>query len=550
MRLADCVRCGRGVGRKNTELCCRCRAADCEAAARAQCSTCRRVRRLVDDTGRCVTCSRVCVDCGQVVRSKSSDRCRPCVRRSEIAEAKQPCPRCGRDGLIREATGWCGNCSKPRPELAPPRPCVQCDRLVRRLSLGLCGRCWQRNPDRVRNQTDRLAETLTDPPWWLGEFADFATERHCVGRASRMISDLGHLLNDDVSNHPQALLERSRTPGRSAGTLARTLEAFFVERDLAFGLDQSARLAAGRRERRVDATPEPFRAVVASFCEHLVRSRERARRAGTKPRADSTIDIALATARDLAHFLIDERGKDDWAVVQAADIEAFLNAKPNNRRRLFHSVRGFFRWARRNKIVLADPTRTLSISPASGFSGNTLSIDEQRRLFRRWTTDPTVHPHEAAVGLLALLHAFTNGELRRLQLSDLDRSTSSLAVGGRPHRVPLDPATLAAVDACVEHRAGRDTQNPHLFVTKITRTRDTSASSPYVTHVLDPVGVAIKQLRCTRLADLVISLDPKIVGDALGMSNEGLLRYLADHVDPSRLTRPSEAMDRHGAART
>lgn len=535
MRVGDCVRCGAGVGRLNTQLCHRCRAADREAALRAPCPTCGEVLRLAADTGRCARCSRTCIDCGHVLRFKTSIRCRDCRRRHDIALAKQPCPRCGRPGLIRAETGWCGNCSRPAAEPKPPRPCGECGRLVRRLSNGLCGRCWQRHPDRPLNQADRLADTLEDPPWWLGDFADFAADRHCVGRACLMITGVGRLLADEHSSHPQAMLERARTPGRSAGALARTLEDFFIDHDLAFGLDQDARLAAGRRQRRVDAAPEPLRPVVALFCEHLVRSRERARRAGTHPRSDSTIETALANTRDLARFLIDERAKTEWATVQPVDVEAFLNDQPNNRRRRLSNTRQFFRWARSNKIVLVDPTSDLAVIPRAGFSGSTLTIGDQRRLFRRWTSDDNIHPHEAAVGLLAMLHAFTNAELRGLRAVDVDAQRHAIRVEGRPHPVPLDPASLAAITACLDHRSGLGTRNPHLLVTKVTKPRETPASSAYMTHLLDPVGVSIKKLRSTRLVDLVISLDPKIVSEALGMNADGLLDYLADHVDDSRL---------------
>ncbi|MGW2254752.1 hypothetical protein ACWCXH_31875 [Kitasatospora sp. NPDC001660] len=42
-------------------------------------------------------------------------------------------------------------------------------------------------------------------------------------------------------------------------------------------------------------------------------------------------------------------------------------------------------------------------------------------------------------------------------------------------------------------------------------------------------------LRCTRLADLVNTLDPKLVAAALGMDPEGVMIYLADQVDVGRL---------------
>lgn len=407
MRIGDCVRCGGGIGRRGTELCHRCRAADREASRRSPCVRCGRVLRLRVDTARCGTCSRTCVDCDGIVRRKADTRCRHCRRRHDAAAAKQTCGRCGRLGLIREHTGWCGTCSRPRPEPRSPRPCTECARLTRRLSNGLCSRCWQRHPDRAINQAENLASVLDDPPWWVVPFAAYASERMSIGRVSVLVTGLKRLLSDGESPHPQAVLQRARTPGRSAGSLARTLEDFFIEHQLAFGLDQPARLAAGRRQRRVDATPEPLRGGVGLFCEHLIGSRQRALRAGTAPRADSTIEGNLANVRDFARFLVDERSKPDWSTVQPADIDAFLNTQPTNRRRRLSSLRQFFAWARKNRIVLVDPTKDLALTPQRGFTGDTLTISQQRRLFRRWTTDATVHPHEALVGLLALLHALS-----------------------------------------------------------------------------------------------------------------------------------------------
>jgi site-specific recombinase XerD len=533
VRLGDCVRCGAGIGHKNTTLCCRCRAADREAGRRANCPTCGEFLRLSADTGRCVRCSRTCVDCGGVLRFKTGVRCRGCLRRHEANSRKRPCPRCAKPGFIRVETGWCGSCSRPGPAPLPLRACSVCGALARKRE-GMCGRCWQRHADRARNQADNLAAGLADPPWWLGDFAEFAAERHCMARTCVMVTGLGRLLRDGGAVSPQALLERSRRPGRSAGALARTLEDFLVGQRLAFGLDQTSRLAADRRRRRVDATPEPLRPAVRLFCEQLVRSRERAHRAGTLPRADSTIEGAIANVRDLAVFLVDQRAKTDWATVQTGDIEAFLNTQPANRRRRLSTLRQFFHCACRNKIVLIDPTTPIAGTAHRGFTGRTLTIGEQRHLFRRWTSGH-VHPHEAVVGLLALLHALTNAELRALRVDDVDLRAQALHVDGRPHPVPLDPASLDAVNNCIAHRQTVGTRNPHLIVTKLTKPRLTPASPAYITHILDPADVAAKTLRSTRLVDLVISLDPKLVAEALGMNAEGLLDYLADTVDHDRL---------------
>ena len=62
------------------------------------------------------------------------------------------------------------------------------------------------------------------------------------------------------------------------------------------------------------------------------------------------------------------------------------------------------------------------------------------------------------------------------------------------------------------------------------------ASTAYVSHLLDGCGVPPRELRCTHLADLVNTLDPKLVAAAFGMKPEGVMFYLADYVDEGRLS--------------
>lgn len=254
-----------------------------------------------------------------------------------------------------------------------------------------------------------------------------------------MISGLGRLLEDEHPNYPQALLERARRPGRSMGSLARLLENYFTEHGLALPVDQAARLAEGRRRRRIDATPAPLRPAVESFAAFLLRSRERARRAGTLPRSDTTIDAVLSTVRDLARFLNNERGKQDWALADVHDIDAFLAVLPKGRARRLTIVGQFFRFAKTHKIVLVDPARGLSAKAPKGFTGQTLTLGRQRMLFRRWTTDPAVHPHEALMGILALLHGASSNEVRHLQIAAIDSAARTIRLGQRPHPVPMDP---------------------------------------------------------------------------------------------------------------
>jgi site-specific recombinase XerD len=493
---ASCAGCGGPLRRRKIAWCWRCE----QERVKALCPGCGRLRLLAPETGRCVICSRTCADCGKVVRPQGRDRCSRCHRRGNPSRA---CRACGKPSLI--------------------------------VAHGLCDNCWQQDPARLAGQVARLAARLDDPPGWLADFAAHAEARHCVGRTSLMISRLGRLLAETGTAAPQALLEKASRPGRSAGTLARALEDFFTDAGLAFPADHAARREAARRQRRVEETQQPLRPAVARYAAAQVTAQQRARRARTRPRADRTLADELAVLRDLARFLTAERAKTNWATVQAADLEAFLALRPASQARRLTILRSFFRWAKASRLVLANPAAGLSARQRRGYHPRTLAVAEQRRLFRRWTTGPAVHPHEALTGLLALLHAAPSRELRHLTITDIDTTARTVRLGRRPHPVPLDPATWHALQRCLEHRERLATRNPHVIVTAHTRTRRTPASDQYLVRVMDPAGIGTKTLRATRIVDLVASLDPKLVCEALGMDPAGVLPYAADQVQDTRL---------------
>jgi hypothetical protein len=402
----------------------------------------------------------------------------------------------------------------------------------------MCSACLQRSPDRPFVRVANLIAELDDPPHWLNDFAAHVAGPQCAPRASDLVSGVGRLLRDGGPTHPQALLERARTTGRSMGTLAKVLQDFFTTRGLALPVDHATQLSAGRRKRRVDAVPAPLREAVAGFADFMLQARERARRAGTKPRTDATIDSHLSTVRDLAIHLDTHRSKHDWAAVDVHDVESFLATNPALRRTRLIPLRQFFRFARHRRTILVDPTHGLIGREHRGFRGKTIELARQRVLFRRWTADAGVHPHEAFTGLLALLHGASCLELRGLTVHDVDRPRQSVQLGRRPQPTVLDPATWSALQRCLAHRETLATANPHVIVTKVTKTAGMPPSPAYLSHVLDPAGVAPKHLRNTRLADLINEMDPKLVAAAFGMDTESVLPYLADHVDQSRLLNP------------
>ncbi|MFI1794335.1 hypothetical protein ACH40D_38915 [Streptomyces olivaceoviridis] len=98
---------------------------------------------------------------------------------------------------------------------------------------------------------------------------------------------------------------------------------------------------------------------------------------------------------------------------------------------------------------------------------------------------------------------------------------------GAPARVhlPLDPATWKALQRCQEHRCQLGTNNPHLLVTRLTRTRHGPAGAAHIRDSLAPVGLLPRILCSTRLLALADELDAKILTVSLGMSYAGVARY-------------------------
>lgn len=476
-----------------------------------------------------------CVDCGQDVKLHARGRCRPCYWRAKREAEKEVCPGCGRREKLRESASGprCWRCVRreaPRKQPAP-RPCRRCGQVRRHAAHGLCTACYQRDAARVgiwvQGAEDRLGERCPD---WFAAFAAWLLDRSATGVILRHLRRVEGALTAGVER-PAALIAAvsdGGRSGRSPGDTARLLEAFLVHRGLVLAGDERGRLAHRRRQRRIERCPEPLRPAAERYAAWLLSGRERARRIGEQPLTDHTIEQRLAVLAALAIHL-DRNGVSDWATCSRAHIDAFLAAGGDRGFRLA-ALRDFFHFARQQRICLTDPTAGLINRPARGFRGRTLDRGEQARVLRRWAGGDC-HPHEALVGLLALLHGAAVSEVRPLAVKDIDTAARTVRLGRRPHSVPLDPLSFAALQRCLEHRQQFGTENPHVIVTRGTRAHRTPASQPYLSHVLDPASVTPQVLRQTRLAELTHRLDPRLVAAAFGMTPEGALHYLIGAVD-------------------
>lgn len=477
---------------------------------------------------------RTCLDCPAPVKLRYRDRCHTCHRRVERAALKRPCTGCGQLRHLRE-DNRCAACLRAGAPRKTPKTtrCRHCGQDRRNVGLGLCNRCMLADPDRPLRYAASMATRMgPEPPWW-GQLAEFTAARYHPGGAVAILRETARILIDTPGISVHQL--RQRAGATISASTDRVLTAFFTSHTMALPSQDPRPRGAHTREELLNAIQAPLRAGVAQYNDAQLTEQDRRARAGRRVLSNITLATRLRILRDLTAHLRTRREVTGWAEVTTTDLERFLAARPAARHQRTYVLRRFFAWARARRLVLTDPTRPLSLGRQPAFTGAVLEVATQRGLFRRWTSG-TTPAQERVIGLLALLHAATNAQIRAITLADLDSNRLTLTLPGRPFPTPIDPATWAALDACRRERETTGTLNPHLLVSRVTRGRDTPVDSSYVTRVLSRAGTTPSACRQTRVAQLVTDLDVKLTATVLGMNDTGLVRYLADNVDRDRLT--------------
>lgn len=477
---------------------------------------------------------RVCVDCPAPVKLRVRQRCHRCHRRAERAALKRIRTGCAQPRHLQTG-GHCAGCSRAGAPRQPPKTihCGRCGEQRRNVGHGLCNRCTLADPDRPFRYAAVLARRMTPAPTWWNPLVEFTAARYHPSGTVAVLRETGRLLIDDPTLTPHQL---SRLPTTAmTATTERIPTAFFTAHGLTLA-DRCQQLATARRERLVTAIAGPLRDAVAEFDHTQISEQDRRRRTGQRTLSNITLESRLRILRDLAAHLRVGRTVTGWAEVSTSDLETFLARAPAARHQRTYILRRFFAWAKGCKLVLTNPARALSLGTQPAFTGTVLDLAAQRALFTRWTVN-TTPDRERLVGLLALLHAASNAEIRSLRVTDIDSTRRTVSLPGHPFPTPLDPATWNALDRCLAEREAARTLNPHVILTRVTSGRDTPADSSYLTRLLAPSGTTPAACRQNRLTELVNDLDPKPTAAALGMNNNGLVRYAADNVARDRLDR-------------
>jgi hypothetical protein len=483
---------------------------------------------------------RTCLDCPAPVKFRDRDRCHACHRRAERAALKRDCLQCGTLRHLHE-DGRCALCRRVAAPRKPPKTttCQHCGQQRRNVGHGLCNRCILADPERPARYAASLGARLPSiPPWW-NLLAEFATARYHPSGSVAVLRETGRALLAQPNLSPHQLRRAAGAPINA--TTERVLTAFFTSQGLTLARSEGPERAARKRQRYLEAIPDPLGRAVAQYNKVQTGEQDRRTRTGRRILSDITLATRLRILRDLAADVCATRPVTGWAEVTTDDLERFLARCPAARHQQTYVLRRFFAWARGHRLVLVNPARALVLGAQPAFTGSVLDLATQRALFRRWTRE-TTPTQERLVGLLALLHAATNAQIRALTIADIDQARQALTLKGRPAPAPMDPTTWAAIQACRREREATGSLNPHLIISRTTRSRDTPVHTTYLSRLLAPSGTSPALCRQTRLTQLVTDLDPKLTATVLGMQDTGLVRYLADNVDRDRLqpTAPPE----------
>lgn len=180
-------------------------------------------------------------------------------------------------------------------------------------------------------------------------------------------------------------------------------------------------------------------------------------------------------------------------------------------------------------MIFRDPARTVVLSYSKPLP-SPLPSDQLHGLLNKG-------PDTRGRLMIALvtIHALQTGDLRRLLIDDLDRSTGRLSVrraGHADHIVYLDETTLGLATAWIAERTRRwpRTTNPYLFVTRVSAASDrnpTISKQAFVATFREN-GLQPSKLREDRILDEAKeTADPVHLMRVFGLSDATAVRYVA-----------------------
>lgn len=460
------------------------------------------------------------------------------------------CRTCG--GPVERSTGprggrprlHCHTCRPPRPaqvDGAGDAPCLTCggpvDRSARQRRGGRRRRhCHTCRPPVARRHSatadydDVAGEPALAPTMQVvlrhagqaAEIADWSTSSRW-----RVLAGLRAVLEGHPEGEPVQLSDLQAVTGVSRGSrLARMAQ---VLDELGLLVDDIVPTMRAWIEQSCQAVPPGFRAEVRAWLLLLLEGDQRAR-----PRSHSTLYAYFGRVRP--HLVTWAATRDQLREITENDVRAVLDQLRGHRRAgTFTAVRSLFGFAKRKRLIFADPTRRLHVGRAPARMLLPMT-DAQIAAVRR----VAVTPAQRLVVALAAVHAARATAIRELTLDDVDLAGRRIRLGGHFQRLP--EFVRDALVAWLEHRqcTWPHTPNRYVLVSTVTATGTQPVSDYYLSSHLLLQGVQLEQIRGDRILHeaLAVEADPLHLAMAFNLSSATAIAYadIARHL----LERPIE----------
>jgi hypothetical protein len=240
-----------------------------------------------------------------------------------------------------------------------------------------------------------------------------------------------------------------------------------------------------------------------------------------------------ATIRRYSHYhvpVLRKWGKriDSLREITPKDVEDAVTAHTGNPAHGVHgALRSLFRALKRERVIFRDPARNVSAT----YVNRTPRRIPSDRLAGLLDRAPTAMA-KAVVALVAI-HALGSTEIRRLHLTDLNRSAGRLIARrrGDKHTVYLDELTLELLTDWLRERYERwpYSTNPHLFVTQVTAIDP--EGPPVAKYGVQPIftqlGLQPQKLRIDRILDEAHeTADPVHLIRVFGIAPDTAMKYV------------------------
>jgi hypothetical protein len=236
-------------------------------------------------------------------------------------------------------------------------------------------------------------------------------------------------------------------------------------------------------EQRCHGLPAGFQDEVRAWLLVLLDGDTRAR-----PRATSTIYGYFGRTRP--HLIAWSATRGQLREVTEDDVRPVLGQLRGHRLAgTFVALRSLFRFARRHRLILADPTRRLHIGHAAPARALLPMTDTQIAA----VAATAVTPAQRLVVALAVVHAARAAAIRELTLDDIDLAGRRITLAGHPQR--LGEFVHQALRAWLQLRQATwpHTPNRHVLISTVTATA-TAPISDYYLAGLRPMPEGVHRL--------------------------------------------------------